>query len=70
MAFTRDTLPEAIRTALVVVKQLRQVNPGQSKPSFAKVAQELNRRGLCTVQGKQFTAANLMRMYREHRKLL
>jgi DNA invertase Pin-like site-specific DNA recombinase len=69
-AFTKDTLPEAIRTALEVVRRLRKVNPGQRRPSFAEVAQALNANGLQTVQGKSFTAANLMRMWREHRKLL
>lgn len=69
-AFTKDTLPEAIRKALEEVKRLRKVNPGQRRPSFAEVAQTFNAEGLRTVQGKLFTAANLMRMWREHRQLV
>lgn len=68
-SFTKETLPEAVRTALVEARRLRKVNPGQRRPSFAEVAQVLNGMGLCTVQGKLFTAANLMRMWRMHRKL-
>lgn len=69
-AFTQDTLPDAIRKALEEVRRMRKVNPGQRRPSFAEVAQALNASGLRTVQGKPFTAANLMRMWREHRQLL
>lgn len=69
-AFTKETLPEAIKTALEEVKLRRRVNPGQRKPSFAEVAQALNVKGLRTVQGKPFTAANLMRMWRMHRTLV
>ncbi len=69
-AFTKETLPGAIRKALEEVRRLRKVNPGQRRPSFAEVAQTLNAKGLRTVQGKPFTAANLMRMWREHRQLL
>lgn len=69
-AFTKESLPEAVRTALVEVKRLRKVNPGQRRPSFAEVAQALNTLGHRTVQGKSFTAANLMRMWRMHRALI
>jgi len=69
-AFTKETLPEAIKVALVEVKRLRKVNPGQRRPSFAEVAQYLNDNGMYTVQGKPFSAANLMRMWKAHRKLL
>jgi len=38
--------------------------------SFTEVAQRLNDMGLHTVQGKAYSAANLMRMWKMHRKLL
>ena len=69
-SFTKGTVPEAVRLALEQVKRLRKVNPGQRQRSFAEVSRELNIMGLRTVQGKPFAAANLMRMWRMHRKLM
>jgi len=69
-AFTKETLPEGVRTALEETRRLRKVNPGQRQMSFTEVAQRLNDMGLHTVQGKAYSAANLMRMWKMHHKLL
>ena len=69
-AFTKETLPKGIRTALEETRRLRKVNPGQRRMSFTEVAQRLNDVGLHTVQGKAYSAANLMRMWKMHHNLL
>lgn len=69
-AFTRETLPNAVRAALGATRELRKVNPGQRRRSFQEVAEELNARGLATTQGKPWTGSNLQSVWSRFRKLL
>lgn len=69
-AFTKETLPDAVRKALEATRELRKTNPGQRRRSFPEVAEELNTRGLTTTQGKPWSGSNLQSVWHRFRKLL
>lgn len=70
LTFTQETLPEALRNALVEIKRLRKVNPGQKRKSFPEVAESLNLMGLTTTQGRAFTGSNVQSVWQRYRKLM
>lgn len=70
LTFTQETLPEALRSALVEIKKLRKVNPGQKRKSFPEVAEALNLMGLTTSQGRAFTGSNVQSVWQRYRKLI
>jgi len=69
-AFTKETLPEAVRKAIEATRELRKANPGQKRRSFNEVAEELNTRGMTTTQGNPFTGSNLQSIWQRFRKLM
>ena len=69
-AFTKETVPAALKEALESIKKLRHANPGQKRMPYPEVAQALNAMGLRTVQGKEFSGANAQVLWQRYRKLL
>lgn len=69
-AFTKETLPEGLRTALEVIKRLRRTNPGQRRKSYEEVAEALNSMGITTTQGKAFTGTNVQSVWQRYKSLL
>lgn len=68
-AYAPDTLPEAHRAALEVIRKLRRVKPGQKRMSYPAIAEELNRLGLVTVKGGKFSGVNVQRVWERYRHL-
>ncbi|GAB6127221.1 recombinase family protein [Humidesulfovibrio idahonensis] len=69
-AYTKDTLPEALRIALGAIKAMRRTNPGQKRKSYPVVAAELNSMGIVTLSGASFTGANVQSIWNRYRALL
>lgn len=69
-AFTKETVPAALKEALESIKKLRHANPGQKRTPYPEVAQALNAMGLRTVQGKEYSGANAQILWQRYRKLI
>lgn len=69
-AFTKETVPAALKEALESIKKLRHANPGQKRMPYPEVAQALNAMGLRTVQGKEYSGANAQILWQRYRKLI
>lgn len=69
-AFTKETLPEALRSALDAIRRLRRRKPGQVQRTYAQVAEELNRQGHTSSKGLPFTGANVQNLWQRYRRLI